>query len=100
MIVRLACLNATDTRNYVAAEIKSGGGGLEKCAANYEKSNEILSNMLNDLNSEKYDDLAWQSMDVERSCGKGLQMQGRWGQLGRRNQNMLKLTNIYVLCYF
>lgn len=102
VIFRLAYPNATDTRDYIAAEIKSGGsGGLEKCLANYKTSIEILGNMLNDVNSETYDDLASQSMDVERSVrscrgGEGLQLQGRWGQLAKRNQNMLKLAN---MCY-
>lgn len=99
IIFREAYRNASDTRGYIAGEIKSGGGGansLKKCLADYEKAVEILEGMLNDLNSESYYDLDSRSLDVERSardCRKGLR--GR-SPLTQRTQNMLKFAN---MCY-
>lgn len=97
---RKAFLNASDTRDYIASKIKSGGGGksdnLKKCLGNYKKAVQILAEMLDDLNSETYYELDVRSLDVERSvraCKKGLHGPS---PITKRNDNMLKLANI---CY-
>ncbi|KAH6777195.1 hypothetical protein C2S52_007371 [Perilla frutescens var. hirtella] len=97
IVLRQAYRNATDTRDYIAAAIKSGGG-LKTCLTNYDKSVETLEGMLNDLNSESYYDLDTRSLEVERSasnCGKALRGRSPL-PLAKRNQNMLKLAHI---CY-
>lgn len=99
-IFRQAYLNASDTRKYIGEEIKLGGGGLEKCLANYNGSVKVLESMLNDLNSESYYELDIRSLEVERNvraCIKGLRLRGRSPlALAQRNQIMLKFAN---MCY-
>ncbi|KAG6416399.1 hypothetical protein SASPL_123829 [Salvia splendens] len=92
VIFRLAYRNASDTRGYLAGEVKSGAGELKKCLADYDKAVAILEGMLNDLNSESYYDLDSRSLDIQRrvsDCAKGL-------RIGIRNQNMLKFA---YMCY-
>lgn len=103
IIFRQAYLNATDTRDYIAGEIKlGGGGGLEKCLANYNGSVKVLESMLGDLNSESYYELDIRSLEVERrvrACIKGLRLRGRSPlalALAERNQIILKFAN---MCY-
>ncbi|XP_057765185.1 cell wall / vacuolar inhibitor of fructosidase 2-like [Salvia miltiorrhiza] len=96
IIFREAYRNASDTRGYIAGEIKSGANSLRKCLADYDKAVEILEGVLNDLNSESYYDLDSRSLDVQRrvsDCVKGLR--GR-SPLTQRNRNMLKFAN---MCY-
>ncbi|KAL1556285.1 cell wall / vacuolar inhibitor of fructosidase 2-like [Salvia divinorum] len=96
IIFRLTFRNASDTRGYIAGEVKSGAGDLKKCLADYDEAVAILERVLNDLNSESYYDLDSRSLDIQRrvsDCGKGLRL--GFG-LAQRNQNMLKFAN---MCY-
>ncbi|KAK4439501.1 hypothetical protein Salat_0285000 [Sesamum alatum] len=94
--------NATDTRDYIAYKIKSGGGkpeilrGLKKCLGHYEEAVRILAEMLGNLDSETFSGLDKLSVEVEglpRACEKRF---GGRSPITTRNDNLIKLANI---CY-
>lgn len=97
IIFRLAYRAASDTRDFIAGQVKSGGGaGLHRCLDDYNRAVQTLGQVLNDLNSESYYDLDSRSLEVQNEvndCDKGAK--GR-SAVTQRNQNMLKYAS---MCY-
>ncbi|KAK6149595.1 hypothetical protein DH2020_017120 [Rehmannia glutinosa] len=99
-----AYFNATDTRDYIASQIKliGGGGnpdiikGLKSCLGNYNEAVRAINEVLGDLNDESYYDFDKLSLDAEknlRACENGFH--GR-SPITQRNVVAIKLANI---CY-
>ncbi|KAK4413062.1 hypothetical protein Salat_2953400 [Sesamum alatum] len=102
---RQAYLNATDTADYIASELKSksmesGGasGSLRKCLGYYEEAIRRLAEMLGNLDSETFYGLDELSIDVENSVrGCQASVGNPPSPLSKRNDDLIKLSNICLV---
>lgn len=99
IVYRKAYLNATDTRDYIASKVKSGGTeseSLKKCLRDYNKAIQKLKEMLGNLNDESYYQLDVYSLDVEKSVRNCRNVLQKGSIIWGKDENMMKLANI---CY-
>ncbi|KAK4434747.1 hypothetical protein Salat_0637600 [Sesamum alatum] len=99
---RQAYLNATETADYIASELKSGGasGSLRKCLGYYEEAIRRLAEMLGNLDSETFYGLDQLSIDVEnsvRGCEASVGNSPSPSPLSKRNDDLIKLSNICLV---
>ncbi|GER33834.1 plant invertase/pectin methylesterase inhibitor, partial [Striga asiatica] len=101
-----AFLNATDTRDHIAARVKSGGRGgggggdsgvargLRSCLRHYDEAIRAVSEVLGDLNDDTFYDFDKLSLEAEsnaRACESGFH--GR-SPITPRNEIFIKLAEI------
>ncbi|KAL0300920.1 UNVERIFIED_CONTAM: hypothetical protein Sradi_6368800 [Sesamum radiatum] len=102
---RQAYLNATDTADYIASELKSMGSGgvsgsltgLRKCLGYYQEAIRRLAEMLGNLDSETFYGLDELSIDVENSVRGCEASVGRPSPLSKRNDDLAKLSSICLV---
>lgn len=99
IVSRKVYLTATQTRDYVASNVKSGAeseSSLKKCVGDYNKAIQKLEEMLGNLNDDSYYNLHVMSLEVEGHVYNCRNVLHKTSTIWGSNESLLKLANI---CY-